>query len=109
MRITPTKTLVCHTTESTSVSPCGSWLQYWSETLRVEIPKSGYVKCHCCKDYHPIEEFVGAHVTTGIGYIYPTCDTCNKTYKESRALEKIFFALNEWLCPLPKQDNQSDE
>lgn len=113
MKIIPTKALVCHTPESTSTPPCDSWLQYWSETLGVEVPKSGYVKCDCCEDYHPIEEFVGAHVTdvlTSTVYIYPTCDTCNKKYKESRAPEGVFYALIEWLCPIPpKQDSQSDE
>ena len=36
MKIISTKTLVCHTPESTSTPPCNSWLQYWSETLGVK-------------------------------------------------------------------------
>lgn len=89
------------------------YILYSSETLGVEVPESGDVICDCCGYYHPIREFVGAHVTdtiTGTVYIYPTCDTCNKKYKESLAPEHPFYALIEWLCPLPpKQDNQSDE
>lgn len=112
MKLIPIRTLVCHTLNSTTIPPCESWLQYWSETLGVEIPKSGYVKCDCCKKYRPIDKFVGAHVTDvrdNIVYIYPTCDTCNNTYKESRAPEGMFYALMEWLCPPPKQGNQFDE
>lgn len=103
MKIIPTKTLVRHTPESTSTPPCDSWLQYWSETLGVEVPESGDVICDCCGYYHPIREFVGAHVTdtiTGTVYIYPTCDTCNKKYKETKA-GKIFFVPKAYLCYVP--------
>lgn len=55
MKIIPTKVLVYHAPESDSVPPCDSWLQYWSETLEVDIPKSGYFKCHCCKENRNIK------------------------------------------------------
>ena len=111
MKIIPTKVLVYHAPESDSVPPCDSWLQYWSETLEVDIPKSGYFKCHCCKENRNNKDFVGAHVVyLGTVYIYPTCNICNDTYKESHIFEGEFMAFREWLCPLPpKQDNQSDE
>ena len=44
MKIIPTKVLVYHAPESDSVPPCDSWLQYWSETLEFDIPKSGSFK-----------------------------------------------------------------
>ena len=43
MRLIPSKTLVRHAEDSTMPAPCGSWLNYWSETLGVEFPQSGYV------------------------------------------------------------------
>lgn len=111
MKIVPTKVLVYHAQKSDSIPPCDSWLQYWSETLGVEIPKSGHVKCDCCGKNRPIKDFVGAHVVyIDTVYIYPTCNICNSTYKESHIFEGEFMALRKWLCPLPpKQDNQSDE
>ena len=96
MRLIPSKTLVRHAEDSTSPAPSGSWLNYWSETLGVEFPQSGYVKCDCCKKYHLITDFVGAHVVNtmdGKTYIYPTCKNCNDTYKNSKAPEGIFFAF----------------
>lgn len=83
---------------------CSLWLSYWSETLGVEFPQSGYVKCDCCKEYHLITDFVGAHVVNtmdGETYIYPTCKHCNDTYKNSKAPEGIFFAFIDLLCPVP--------
>lgn len=111
MKILPTKVLVYHAPESSSRPPCDSWLQYWSETIGVKIPKSGYVKCDCCGDEHSIKDFVGAHVVYGdTVYIYPTCNICNNKYKESHIFEGEFMALKKWLCPLPpKQDSQSGE
>ena len=49
---------------------------------------------------------VGAHVvkvdnSDDTVYIYPTCDTCNKTYKESKADDKEFSVPITELIPLP--------
>ena len=41
MRLIPSKTLVRHAEDSTSPAPSGSWLNYWSETLGIEIPQYG--------------------------------------------------------------------
>ena len=59
MRLIPSKTLVRHAEDSTSPAPSGSWLNYWSETLGIEIPQYGYVKCDCCEKHHLITDFVG--------------------------------------------------
>ena len=107
MRFIASKTLVRHAEDSTSSAPSGSWLNYWSETLGIEIPQYGYVKCDCCEKHHLISDFVGAHVVNtmdGKTYIYPTCKNCNDTYKNSKAPEGIFFAFIDLLCPLPSNN-----
>lgn len=49
---------------------------------------------------------VGAHVVKADGaddtiYIYPTCDTCNNTYKGEKADTKIFSVPITELVPAP--------
>ena len=101
MKIVPTKVLVYHAPKSDSIPPCDSWLQYWSETLGVEIPKSGYVKCDCCGKNRHIKDFVGAHVVyIDTVYIYPTCNICNSTYKNHIYLKENLWHLgNGYVLP----------
>lgn len=64
------------------------------------------MELECCNEEVPIGEMVGAHVIKADGsdetvYIYPTCDTCNKTYKGEKADTKIFSVPITKLVPAP--------
>lgn len=82
------------------------WFDYWLEHVKEDISKYQSWHCECCDLDVPINEMVGAHVVKADNsddtvYIYPTCDTCNKTYKESKADDKEFSVPITELIPLP--------
>ena len=109
MKLTPTKILVHHAEDSTSTPPTETWLNYWEDNMSISFSNTKKIQCHCCEKEYQRSEMVGAHVTCYKGtFIYPTCRYCNDTYKNSKALEREFWAFINSLCPLP-QDNLSDK
>lgn len=82
------------------------WLDYWEERSNEDVSKYKYWKCECCGKDVPINKLVGSHVVKVDDpdetiYIYPTCDTCNKTYKETKADTKEFSVPETLLVPAP--------
>ena len=77
-----------------------SWIDYWKQTTKKPIPKI----CPCCGNETSQEDFVGAHVkkyseyanSNQECYITPTCDSCNKKYKDKVCLsQKHLFSVAE--------------
>lgn len=84
------------------------WFDYWIKQTKENISGRKEWHCMCCNNKHiPINEMVGAHVVKANGadeavYIYPTCDTCNKTYKGEKADTKTFSVPITELIPVPE-------
>lgn len=82
------------------------WFDYWIKQTKEDISNLPTWNCECCNEEVPIGEMVGAHVIKADGsdetvYIYPTCDTCNKTYKGEKADIKVFSVPITKLVPAP--------
>lgn len=82
------------------------WFDYWIKQTKEDISNLPTWNCECCNEEVLIGEMVGAHVIKADGsdetvYIYPTCDTCNKTYKGEKADTKIFSVPITKLVPAP--------
>lgn len=80
------------------------WFDYWLEHTKEDISNYQLWHCECCGEDVPIDEMVGAHVIKADGsddtiYIYPTCGTCNKTYKGDKADVKEFSVPATELVP----------
>lgn len=81
------------------------WFDFWLEHTRENISNYKSWHCECCNKDVSINEMVGAHViktdnSDDTIYIYPTCDTCNKTYKGDNADDKEFYVPITELIPL---------
>lgn len=82
------------------------WFDYWIKQTKKDISNCLTWNCECCDKEVPIDKMVGAHVVKADGaddtiYIYPTCDTCNNTYKGEKADTKIFSVPITELVPAP--------
>lgn len=82
------------------------WFDYWIEQVNKDVSNYKFWHCECCNNNVPIDEMVGAHVvkvdsSNETTYIYPTCDTCNKTYKGDKADIKEFVVPITELIPIP--------
>lgn len=89
-----------NTTDSSKV-----WFDYWLESTNINKFEYNTWQCQCCKTIVPISDIVGAHVIKADGsddtmYIFPTCDTCNKTYKGDKADKKEFSVPITELIPI---------
>lgn len=61
------------------------------------IPPSDLI-CTSCMAEKQKDDFVVGHVENTAGtkmWLYPVCDTCNKTYKGDNAEEHLFYANND--------------
>lgn len=95
---------VKHAKETTDDSKV--WFDYWLEHTKEDVSKYQSWHCECCNHDVPIDEMVGAHVIKADNsddtvYIYPTCATCNNTYKEDKADTKTFSVPATELIPTP--------
>ena len=99
--------LVCHDTHTSSetTSDGKSWIDYWKEMKNQEPP----TVCPCCNEEATADNpMVGAHVVkvseisnaSRPHYITPTCDSCNKKYKERMATIKEFLVSIDALCKI---------
>ena len=80
-------------------------IEYWEEETK--ILRKDLTECPCCGNKVADDKenyWVGAHVVdeNQNRYITPTCNSCNSTYKESRAKEKWFNVRKKHLCQLPR-------
>ena len=82
------------------------WIDYWAKQTKEDMSNHQLWHCECCNKDVPVSEMVGAHVVKvdspdDAVYIYPTCDTCNKTYKGDNADIKEFSVPITELIPVP--------
>lgn len=79
-------------------------IKHWEE--KTEISRENLKVCPCCGSRVIGDKenyWVGAHVVDKEQkrYITPTCNSCNSTYKDSKAKEKWFSVKKDHLCTLP--------
>lgn len=80
-------------------------IKHWEEETK--ISRKNLIECPCCGSRVVGDKenyWVGAHVVDKEQnrYITPTCNSCNSTYKDSKATEKWFSVKQRHLCPLPQ-------
>ena len=94
------KVKVRHAIDTTDNEMPGGNLNYWAETLGVQLYSSW--ECPCCGRMHSREDFVGAHVEDSfrLKYIIPVCRFCNSTYKNSKVVTKWFDVYVNDLVPI---------
>ena len=94
----------------------GNWIEYWKEHSGKRVPTN----CPCCGSQMITNGgAVGAHVVKvscpkGEVFITPTCDICNKTYKESKTNDHTFLVDEDMLVPanekrLEESETQNDD
>ncbi len=99
-------TLVRHVIGSSIYNHDGGYAspsEYWKKEFEEEIIPFDKVCTSCMKEK---QDFVVGHVETlkGKVFLYPVCDKCNKTFKNSKASKHLFYAYTDRLKPCPKDD-----
>ena len=96
------KTIVRHVKDSTSldkIDGTSSPSEFWKKHYNEPVPPSDFI-CTSCMTKKQKDDFVVGHVEDVDGtkmWLYPVCDTCNKTYKGYKAEDHLFYANNDKL------------